>query len=69
MMHHTETIKALNASRRNTWHILHFIVTVVFIPWVLVWIGCTVINTRHNKSVDIEIARMYDWMKDQEVQQ
>lgn len=69
MMHHVETIKALNESKRNTWHILHFIATIIFIPWVFVWILCAVINHRHNKSVDIEIARVYDKMKDQEIQQ
>lgn len=37
---------------KNTWHILHLIITLIFFPWVLVWICCAMINSQHNARVD-----------------
>jgi len=37
---------------KNTWHILHLILTLLFWPWLLVWICCAMLNSQHNAKVD-----------------
>ena len=37
---------------KNTWHILHLIITVLFPFWILVWICRTLLNNQHNARVD-----------------
>jgi len=37
---------------KNTWHILHLIITVLFPFWILVWICRTLLNNQHNAKVD-----------------
>lgn len=37
---------------KNTWHILHLILTLLFWPWLLVWICCAMLNNQHNAKVD-----------------
>lgn len=37
---------------KNTWHILHLIITLLFWPWLLVWICCAMLNNQHNAKVD-----------------
>lgn len=32
-------------------HLLHLIVTIIFIPWVVVWFACAVRVSRHNEMV------------------
>ena len=37
---------------RNTWHVLHFILTLFFLPYALVWILRIMLNNQHNAKVD-----------------
>lgn len=37
---------------RNTWHVLHFILTLLFLPWALVWILRIMMNSQYNASLD-----------------
>lgn len=37
---------------RNTWHVLHFILTLIFLPWLLVWILRIMMNSQYNASLD-----------------
>ena len=36
---------------RKTSHLLHLIMTIIFIPWVLVWIWCATSNSRYNAQI------------------
>lgn len=37
--------------QRKTMHFLHFILTVLFVPWCLVWIWCATSNSRYNAQI------------------
>ncbi|MBG23723.1 MAG: hypothetical protein CMF22_10405 [Idiomarinaceae bacterium] len=49
--------------RKSTWHVLHFIATVLFWPWLIVWLVFWGLNTAHNKAVDIAIRNLYNNFK------
>jgi len=56
----TEDIRIANlqSQYKETKHILHFILTILFVPWVVVWIGCGVMNSLHNQEIDIKIENI-----------
>lgn len=33
-------------------HVFHFLITILFWPWLLVWIACAASVARHNRRVD-----------------
>lgn len=33
---------------KSTWHLLHFILTIIFWPWIIVWVGCAASNSSYN---------------------
>ncbi|UAV89627.1 hypothetical protein [Pseudomonas phage COT4] len=39
-------------TKRYTNHIGHFILSILFFPWVLAWIAFYLANQRHNDEVD-----------------
>lgn len=43
---------------RHTNHIGHFILTILFFPWVLAWILFHLSNQRHNDQVDMLMYQM-----------
>lgn len=51
-------ISQLQAQKRNTMHILHFILTLVFWPWVVVWIALAWSNNKHNQVINTEIIKL-----------
>lgn len=53
-----QTIEQLQACKSSTWHLMHFILTVVFIPWAAVWIYCAWSNSKHNKNIDAHIVML-----------
>lgn len=38
---------------RTTWHPLHMILTICFLPWFFIWLYCHVTNEAHNDRVKI----------------
>lgn len=42
----------MKGNYRKTWHILHFILTVLFLPYGLVWILRIMMNNQYNASLD-----------------
>lgn len=38
--------------RKNTWHLLHLIITIFFWPWLLIWMFCTLSNNSHNRAME-----------------
>lgn len=55
-------IQHLNAQKRETMHVLHFILTLIFPLWILVWVYCGVVNSQRNQEIDLHIAILYDKM-------
>ncbi len=53
-------IDQLEACKSNTWHTVHFIMTIIFIPWIVVWIGCAWVNNKHNKNIDAHIVMVHN---------
>lgn len=50
---HTEKEELkMHYKRKSTWHILHLILTIIFLPWVLIWVFCTLSNNSHNRAMD-----------------
>lgn len=37
---------------KETAHFLHFILTLLFFPWVVVWVWRVLSNSQHNKMVE-----------------
>lgn len=37
---------------KKTSHIFHFILTILFFPWAIVWVLCALRNHQHNAVVD-----------------
>lgn len=50
-------LNALQESKRKTMHFFHFVLTVIFIPWLAVWIYVAYNNSRHNEQVELECFR------------
>lgn len=42
----------MHYKRKNTWHILHLILTIIFLPWLLIWVFCTLTNNSHNRAME-----------------
>ena len=42
----------MKSNYKETWHGLHFILTVLFFPWVVVWVARAAINNAHNRRVE-----------------
>lgn len=51
-------IAELQSEYRSTWHVVHFIASVLFIPWIVIWIMQGVSNTIHNNQIDEEIEKV-----------
>lgn len=51
-------VAELQSHYRSTWHVVHFIVSVLFFPWIVVWIMQGVSNKLHNMEIDNEIERI-----------
>lgn len=41
----------MKSNYRKTWHILHFILTVLFLPYCIIWIICTLSNNAYNRNL------------------
>lgn len=37
---------------KETAHFLHFILTLLFLPWVVVWVWRVLSNSQHNKMIE-----------------
>lgn len=48
-------VAELQSHYRSTWHIVHLIASVLFFPWIIVWIMQGVSNSVQNKQIDNEI--------------
>jgi len=35
---------------RATSHFVHFVLTILFFPWIIVWVLCASMNSRHNQK-------------------
>lgn len=51
-------IAKLQSHYRSTWHIVHLIISVLFFPWIVIWIMQGVSNSVHNKQIDNEIEQI-----------
>lgn len=40
---------------RETQHLLHFILSVLFFPWIIIWMIRYTCNTNYNQSLDKEL--------------
>lgn len=58
--------RELMASKKYTSHLFHFVMTIIFFPWALVWILCHARTKEHNDVVDRTLASMYDYNGDTE---
>ena len=42
----------MKSNYKETWHILHFILTLLFLPYGLLWLLFTLRNNAHNRRVE-----------------
>ena len=42
----------MKSKYKETWHLLHFIITVLFPFWIVVWVARAAINNAHNRRVE-----------------
>lgn len=42
---------------KHTMHLLHFLLTLFFLPWGLVWLWRTLANSSHNREVELHFAK------------
>jgi hypothetical protein len=50
-----ETAMLLEAQKKDTKHLLHFFITVLFFPWLIGWIIVASANRRHNEKIQHDI--------------
>ncbi len=43
---------------RKTRHFLHFVLSVLFFPWLLVWCVCHFSNRSHNQRAQLAMMQM-----------
>lgn len=48
----SNNINLLKAQKRKTNWILHLVLTVIFWPWIVVWIVAGLRNASHNQYID-----------------
>jgi Cu/Ag efflux pump CusA len=42
---------------KNTSHVLHAILSIIFFPWLIVWLWCASSNSKTNKWIDREAQK------------
>jgi len=57
-------IYLLEQQKKKTAHIVHFIITLFFWPWLLMWLFCHIENKQHNNYIDALIANEMSQNKD-----
>lgn len=50
-------IAELQLQKKKTSHIFHGIMTVLFVPWVIVWVICHMKTKEHNDMIDVFIQQ------------
>lgn len=51
-------IEQLQSQKVSTNHLLHAILSLVFFPWIAMWIMFYLINRQTNRNIDIAIAQV-----------
>jgi len=51
-------IRNLESLKVKTWHILHFILTMIFLPYVIFWVIITVMNRNTNRQLEARIQEI-----------
>jgi hypothetical protein len=39
-------------NHKHTMHILHIVLSILFFPWLLIWLWRASSNAKHNKAID-----------------
>lgn len=42
---------------KSTWHVVHFILTIIFFPWAIIWIACWASNSNYNAKQKLKIEK------------
>lgn len=50
---------AYKAQENKTNHILHFLVSLIFLPWLIVWVVCAGSNGTKNKKLRQHLERSF----------
>jgi len=58
-------IAELQSQYKSTWHLIHLIVTVLFVPWIIIWICQYFNNKSHNLFIDSQIEKRVEEIKGQ----